>query len=80
MILPSKHIKTDSFAIHWVEILRLLTQPKTISRLWDEFRNMHQISKGKAPVTYDWFILAIYFLYMVGAVSLERGLLRKSTA
>jgi len=81
MILPSKHIKTDRALLSiGAEVLRLLGQPKTISKLWDEFRNMHQLSRGKAPVTYDWFILAIDLLYMVGAVSFERGLLRKSMA
>jgi hypothetical protein len=78
MILPTKHLRTDRSLISiGAEILRILTQPKTISKVWDEFRVTPLTQKDKASINYDWFILSIDLLYVLGAVSFERGLLQK---
>ena len=78
MILPTKHLRTDRAIISiGAEILRILTKPKTISKIWDEFRILPSISKQKKPVNYDWFILSIDLLFTIDAVSFERGLLQK---
>lgn len=50
----------------------------TVSRLWDELRRRRANPLERAPVSYEWFVLALDLLYMVGAVELERGLIRKT--
>jgi hypothetical protein len=78
MILPTKHLKTDRALISvGADILRLLHRPKTISKLWDEFRKTVVNQTQRSPINYDWFILSIDLLFILGAVSFERGLLSK---
>lgn len=80
MILPTKHIRPDRALIGvGSEVLALLQEPKTASRLWDEFRAARNSSPGMAPVTYDWFILSVNFLFMIGAVDVDGALIRRQT-
>lgn len=74
MILPTKHIRPER-ALLTVggEILHCMREPMTVSRLWDELRGSEP-----APINYDWFILALDLLYIVGAIDFERGLIRKT--
>lgn len=76
MILPTKGIPPRSALISLGgEILRLLTETKTISRLWDDFR------KSRIPaadVTFDWFILSLDLLFLIGAIDFERGRIRRA--
>jgi hypothetical protein len=79
MILPTKHIRADRALLSvGAEILGLLRQPMTVSRLWDRFRERRGSFPGVAPVSYDWFVLAVDLLFIMGAVGLEDGLLRKA--
>lgn len=78
MILPTKHIRPDRALIGvGSELLALLQEPKTASRLWDDFREARNSSPGMAPVTYDWFVMSVNLLFMIGAVDLEGALIRK---
>lgn len=78
MILPTKHIRPDR-ALLTVggNLLGCLREPMTVSRLWDETRSRRGKRAESAPINYDWFILALDLLYMIGAVEFERGLIRK---
>ncbi len=74
MILPSKHVPLGRALIGvGADILSLLTTPSTISGLWDRVR----LRRSDAPIEYDWFILAMDLLYAMGAVRMERGLIRR---
>ncbi|HXW71010.1 MAG TPA: ABC-three component system middle component 6 [Methylocella sp.] len=78
MILPTKHIRPDRALLAvGGELLGRLREPMTVSRLWDELRSRRGDPSEPAPVSYDWFVLALDLLYMVGAVEFERGLIRK---
>ena len=79
MILPTKHIRPDR-ALLTVggDLLDALRQPMTLSRLWDYVRAKRGNPGEPAPINYDWFILALDLLFMINAVELERGLLRKT--
>ncbi len=57
------------------DILRLLTEAKTVSRLWDDFRKARP---SATDVTFDWFVLSLDLLFLIGAVSLEHGRVRRS--
>ena len=80
MILPTKHIRRDR-ALLTVGggLLVSLRDPMTVSRLWDEVRSKRGNPGEPAPINYDWFVLALDLLFMIGAVEFDRGLLRKTT-
>lgn len=80
MILPTKHIRSDRALIGvGGEILRLLTQPMTVSRLWDEVREARATYAPSSPMSYEWFVLALDLLFMMGAVNLDRGVLYRAS-
>jgi hypothetical protein len=75
MILPTKHVRTERALIGiGGELLDLLREPMTVSRLWDEVRERRTVAVPAAPIDYDWFVLALDFLFLVGAVESRRGL------
>lgn len=77
MILPTKRLREDRALIGiGAEILRLLDERKTVSRLWDEFKRSR--TDGAGTASFDWFVLALDLLFMMGAVTLERGLMRRA--
>ena len=73
MILPTKHIPEERCLLGvGARLLLLLDREQTVSGLWD-------IEPPHAPpVPFDWFVLALDFLYAVGAVEWHRGLIRKT--
>jgi hypothetical protein len=79
MILPTKHVRVDRALIGvGAEVLELLKRPMTMSRLWDEIRTRRTLHAPVAPIDYRWFVLALDLLYVIGAVELDRGLLRRA--
>jgi hypothetical protein len=78
MILPTKHIP-ESRCILGVgaRLLTLLDREQTISSLWESYKRGSTTSRSSPPVPFDWFILALDFLYAVGAVEWKRGIIRK---
>jgi hypothetical protein len=79
MILPTKHIRPDRALLAvGGDLLVSLREPMTVSRLWDGIRSKRGDPGEPAPINYDWFVLALDLLFMIGAVELDRGLLRKT--
>ena len=78
MILPTKRLGAERAMLTvGAEILDLLTEPKTISRLWDELaREMAEHSSTRI-VNYDWFVLTLDLLYMLGALEMDHGKIRR---
>jgi hypothetical protein len=78
MILPTKHVSADRALIGvGAEVLRILKRPMTMSRLWDEVRDRRTVDVPNAPIDYQWFVLSLDFLFLIGAVDFENGLLRR---
>lgn len=78
MILPTKGIAPRQALISiGGEVIRLLTEDKTISRLWDDFKKDH--AQG-AEATFDWFVLSLDLLFLLGVVELDRGRVRRVAA
>ena len=76
MILPTKGIAPDRALITLgAQVLQTLSEPKTVSRVWDELRN---INETRVQLTFDWFVLALDFLFLIGAVSFTRGRLERA--
>lgn len=75
MILPTKGLRPDRALLTvGAEILAHLVEPKTITRLW---RDMQMREDRSYQLTFDWFVLAVDLLFVVGAVTLEDGRIRK---
>lgn len=77
MLMPTKHIKTENALVGvGAELLALLDKEKTASRLF------HDLQEGRrkndlATIHFDWFMLAVDFLFTIGAVRFESGLIKK---
>lgn len=78
MLLPTKNLHEEKSLIKiGGRIIKFLEKPKTVSRIWNEY-TCHQNENDLPTVTFDRFILAIDFLYMIGAIELDRGRLRRA--
>ncbi len=76
MILPTKQLHPENSLIYLGgNVLELLDEPKTISRIWEEFKQKRTARSGSKAgnIPYDWFILAVDFLYAIEAVELSQG-------
>lgn len=70
MILPTKHLSVDESLIGAGGVLlKELSRPQTISRLWDRVRVNPVIGN------FGRFTLTLDFLYIIGAVELKDRLL-----
>ena len=79
MILPTKHIRPNRALLAvGADMLRCMREPMTVSRLWDEVRTYRADRSIAAPINYDWFVLALDLLFLMKAVTFERGLLQKA--
>ncbi len=79
MILPTKHLSPDRAIISVAsEIFQLIDKRSTVSSLWNEFQNKCSISGRHSDVPYDWFILSLDFLFMIGAIEENEGKLARS--
>ena len=80
MILPTKHVRPDRALLGvGASVLTTLRRPMTMSKLWDEVRTRRSVAVPTAVVDYRWFVLALDLLYMLGAIKLERGLIRRKS-
>jgi hypothetical protein len=79
MILPTKRLGVERAMLAvGAEILGLLTEPKTVSRLWDDLGHVMSARSSTRIVSYDWFVLTLDFLYMVGALEMDHGRIRRT--
>lgn len=83
MILPSKHLPQDR-ALLTVggHVLAFLAHPKTVSALWEDLnrQDLEIIAIRPRQVTYDWFVLTLDLLYLLGTIELENGLVTRREA
>jgi hypothetical protein len=76
MILPTKGIPPRKALLTLGgEVLRVLDETKTVSRLWVDFRKQ---SNQPEEVPFDWFVLSLDLLFLFGAIELERGRIRRT--
>lgn len=74
MILPTKHIKfTESlFGLGGYILKNIQIQPKTIDQLWNKVRSLNKNETFDAYHGFDNLILALNYLYMIGAIELDQ--------
>lgn len=72
MILPTKGVSADQALLTvGSEILSELEESQTTSGLW--YRVMRRRTGSALPLSFDWFVLALDFLFMVGLVEVASG-------
>ncbi len=79
MILPSKHISQDRALLTvGSRILKRLERPKTVSAVWEELpREPKKAKYAVSPLSYNRFVLALDFLFLMGTIELADGLLMR---
>jgi hypothetical protein len=78
MILPTKHLGPERAMLAvGAEILGLLTEPKTVSRLWNELKHTVSGRASAYAISYDWFILTLDLLYMMGSIEVTYGKIQR---
>jgi hypothetical protein len=74
MILPSKHLPQERALLTvGANLLAVLERPMTVSALWQSLQQ-----EDYAGLSFDWFVLALDLLYLLGAVQLRDGLLTRA--
>jgi hypothetical protein len=77
MILPGKHLRQDRALIQvGAEILAQIGDGRTVSELWERVRIARANSPGIAPLSFDWFVLSLTFLYAVSALEIRNALIK----
>lgn len=72
MILPDKYIPLHySLLGVGALVLNHLDKPRTISSLWEEMKILPEVR------TFQRLVFSLDFLFIIGAVEIESGLLRK---
>jgi len=80
MILPSKHLSQDRALLTvGARVLQHLSQPTTISALWEELRRNAAGPNDAPPLRYDGFVLALDLLFFIGAIEMHDGLLTRKS-
>jgi len=74
MILPTKHLREEKSLIRiGADILAILNEPKTISRIWSELHHSQYEPRKISGITYNWFVLSLDLLFMIGAIEYDSG-------
>ena len=78
MILPTKHLSPERSIISVSsEVFELIGRRSTVSSIWNSLQEKHKASLRFGDVPFDWFILALDFLYLIGAIEERNGLIKK---
>ena len=78
MILPTKRLPADRCLLAvGAQILARTSDPKTVSKLWEEVRRMRDEHSGTTPISFDWFTTTLAFLFAIHAIELDRGRIRR---
>lgn len=80
LILPTKKLRIENSLIYIGGIvLSLVNEPKTVSRVWEEFQRhrVTELHQEMCDVSFDWFVLALDLLFLIGALEHRAGRLVK---
>jgi hypothetical protein len=69
MLLPTKGVSADRALVTvGSDILEGLQTPKSVSSLWEQYRDRGRASGSTEHVTFDWFSLALASLFAIEVV------------
>lgn len=73
-LLPHKHVPTNRSLIGiGALVLQFLDSPSSVSHLWESVKANQEIA------SFGNFVLSLDYLFAIGAIEYERGLLSRST-
>ena len=76
MTLPGKHLRQDRALLGvGAEILACLDEARTVSELWECVRVSRRSNPTATPLSFDWFVLSLSFLFSISAVDYEGGVI-----
>jgi hypothetical protein len=79
VILPTKRLPQDRALLAiGADVLLSLSQPQTVSKLWDEIKLNRLERRFSSQLPFDWFLLSLSLLFAVGAVELIDGRLHRA--
>ena len=74
MILPTKHLSPDRAIITVAsEVFGLINNHSTVSSVWNDFQKKNKVCMRLGEIPYDWFILSLDFLYLIGVIDEDKG-------
>jgi hypothetical protein len=69
MILPTKYVSLEKSLLGAGSVvLRILVEPMTITGIWEQVKHAPEIG------AYGRFVLTLDFLYAIGSIDMEEGL------
>lgn len=78
MILPTKHINfSQSLLGLGAYILTQLQSPKSIDELWEAYKVDYKNNIYLAKHSFDNLVMTLIFLYSVGSVTENNGVIKK---
>ena len=78
MILPTKHINfSQSLLGLGSYVLSQLQSPKSIDELWEKYEVDYENKIYLAKHSFDNLIMTLLFLYSIGSVSEQDGVIKK---
>ena len=78
MILPTKHLSANRALISVAsDILNLIDKRSTVSSLWADLQESYEAQLRKREVSYDWFVLALDLLYLIGAIEMDEQYIKR---
>ena len=77
MILPKKQLSlSESFFGFGAFLLPRMSEPVTTDELWEYYKDAYTNKKYPVKFSFDQFIMALDYLYMIGAIKEnEKGVL-----
>lgn len=77
MILPQKQLSiNESYFGFGAFLLEKLTESISVEDLWEYYKNSYASKKYPVKFSFDQFVIALDYLYIIGAIKInERGLL-----
>lgn len=79
MILPNKHLLPERALLTiGSEVLAVLREPATVSRLWDDLRKERVKRWGAPLLSFEWFILALDLLHALGTIEWDGHRVRRT--
>jgi hypothetical protein len=82
-LLPEKHVRTSEslLGLGALVLVSLATEPKNLETLWADMKELDPVKRRvHGSITLDSVVLAVDFLFAVGAVTLNReGLLEHAS-
>ena len=78
MILPTKHTNFSQSLLGFGSyILEQLEEPSSIDELWSKYKSDYKVKAYYAKHSLQNLVLSLLFLYSIGAIREEDGIIRK---